>query len=67
MRCGANLMTDMPAMAAGSQMQMNQVLVGMDFYPVIKGMRVIFNLLKPLKRGNCKTHESKNPRSKNGV
>ena len=33
MRCGAN-MVDMSAMEPGSQMQMNPVLAGMDFFHI---------------------------------
>lgn len=39
MACGANMMADMSAMEAGSQMQMNPVLSGMDFFHIHpKGM-----------------------------
>ena len=39
MRCGANMIADMPAMEPGSQMQMNPVLAGTDFYHIHpKGM-----------------------------
>jgi uncharacterized low-complexity protein len=39
MSCGANMMADMPTMEAASQMQMNPVLSGMDFFHIHpKGM-----------------------------